>query len=162
MTSLVVGGLLVAILFLLSFLTKRRFGVLGLALAAGALLSTNWTSTLTPFIEQQGVTLVAPPLPVVVQSILIIGPPLILLAGGPTYNKMAWRIVGSLGFALLALAFLLDSLGVALNLDGAGLAAYRVLHQYQSLIIVVGLLGALLDVFFTRKPKGHEGRKSVH
>jgi hypothetical protein len=159
MSSLIVVGLLFAVLFLLSFLTKRRFGVLGLALAAGSLLGLNWTDTLTPFIEKQGVTLVAPPLSTVVQSALILGPPLILLAGGPTYSKLFWRIAGSLAFAALAIIFLLDTIGGALQLDGPGLEAYRFLHAYRSIIIVVGLIAAIVDVFFTRKPKGKDKKK---
>jgi hypothetical protein len=160
MTSLIVVGLLFGLLFLLSFLTKRRFGVLGLALAAGSLLGIHWTGTLTPFIEQQGVTLAVPPLSTVVNSVLILGPPLILLAGGPTYNKMFWRVAGSVGFAALAVTFLLDSIGGALQLDGTGLAVYKVWREYDSLIIVIGLVAALLDVFFTRKPSRHKDKKA--
>jgi hypothetical protein len=159
MSSLFVVGLLFAVLFLLSFLTKRRFGVLGLALAAGSLLGLNWTGTLTPFIEQQGVKLVTPPLAAVVNSALILGPPIILLAGGPTYNKIIWRILGSLAFASLAIVFLLDTIGVALQLDGPGLATYKFLLTYKSIIIVAGLVAAIVDVFFTRKPKGRDKKK---
>jgi hypothetical protein len=159
MTSLIVVGLLFGLLFLLSFLTKRRFGVLGLALAAGALLGAHWTDTLTPFIEQQGVNLVIPPLSTVVYSVLVLAPPLMLLVGGPTYTKMFWRVAGSLGFALLAVTFLLDSIGGALQLDGTGLAVYKVWRHYDSLIIVIGLVASLLDVFFTRKPSRHKDSK---
>jgi hypothetical protein len=159
MTSLVVVGLLFGLLFLLSFLTKRRFGVLGLALAAGSLLGAHWTGTLTPFLEQQGVTLVVPPLSTVVNAALVLAPPLILLAGGPTYNKMFWRIVGSLGFAALAVTFLLDSIGGALQLDGTGLVMYKVWRSYDSLIIVLGLVAALVDIIFTRKNKSKKDKK---
>jgi hypothetical protein len=159
MSSLIVVGLLFTVLFLLSFLTKRRFGVLGLALAAGSLLGINWTGTLTPFIEQQGVKLVAPPLATIVNSVLILGPPLILLAGGPTYSKVLWRVFGSLAFATLSVVFLLDSIGTALQLDGAGLAAYKFLLTYKSIIIVIGLVAAIIDVFFTRKSKGKDKKK---
>jgi hypothetical protein len=159
MSSLLVVGLLFIVLFLLSFLTKRRFGVLGLALAAGSLLGLNWTGTLTPFIEQQGVRLVAPPLATIVNSALILGPPLVLLAGGPTYSKMMWRFLGSLAFATLAIIFLLDSIGTALQIDGPGLATYKFLLTYKSIIIVIGLVAAIIDVFFTRRPKSKDKKK---
>lgn len=151
MTSLIIIGLLFGTLFLLSFLTKRKFGVLGLGLAAGYLLALNWTGTLTPFIEKQGFTIAVPPLSIVVQSALILAPPLVLLAGGPTYSKLFWRIAGSLAFAALALAFLRASMGASLQLDGAGLTVYNALKQYESLIIVIGLVAAIIDMFFTRK-----------
>ena len=47
--ALVFAVILIA-LFGLAFLTKRRFGVLGLALAAGAMLSSLWAESLTPVI----------------------------------------------------------------------------------------------------------------
>ncbi|HSE60754.1 MAG TPA: hypothetical protein VLA88_00500 [Candidatus Saccharimonadales bacterium] len=160
MTSLVVIGLLFGVLFLLSFLTRRRFGVLGLGLAAGSLLALHWTGTLTPFIEKQGFTLVVPPLSIVVQSALILAPPLVLLASGPTYSKMLWRLLGSLAFAALALAFLRSSIGSSLQLDGPGLTIYNHLKEYESLIIVAGLVAAIVDMFLTRKPKGKDGKKA--
>lgn len=160
MSALVIVGLLFGALFLLSFLTKRRFGVLGLALAAGSLLALNWTDTLTPFLEKQGITLAVPPLSTVVQAALVLAPPLILLAGGPTYSKMIWRILGSLAFAALAIAFLKGSIGAALQLDGIGLTAYKFIDSYENIIIVVGLVAAIIDTFFTRRPakkdKGHK------
>jgi hypothetical protein len=67
---------------------------------------------------------------------------------------MFWRVVGSGGFALLAVTFLLDSIGGALQLDGTGLAVYKVWRDYDSLIIVVGLVAALVDILFTRKHSG--------
>ncbi len=146
-------------LFSLAFFTKRRFGVLGLSLAAGALLSTNWTGTLTPFIEQQGVSLVVPPLSTVVAAALILAPPLLLLLGGPTYGALWPRLLGSLAFALLAMAFLRVVLGEALNLDGPGEQAYTLLKNYQSTIIVVGLVGAIVDIMFTRNKHGKDKKK---
>ena len=102
--------ILVVGLFLLSFLTKRRFGVLGLALCAGMLLSTSWTNVLTPIVAEQGITLLSPPLQSVVAATLILLPPIVLLFSGPTYNKMAGRIVGSIAFTLLALVYYYKSM----------------------------------------------------
>src|SRR5688572_734271 len=105
-TTIFLLGLL-ASLFFLSFLTKRRFGVLGLALAAGSVVSVNWTSTLTPLLEQQGLQVVSPPLVNVVAASLVLLPPLLLLFSGPTYNGLWLRIIGAAAFALLAFAFLM-------------------------------------------------------
>lgn len=159
MTSLIVIGVLFGVLFLLSFLTKRKFGVLGLGLAAGSLLALHWTGTLTPFIEKQGITIAVPPLSIVVQSALILAPPMVLLAGGPTYSKMLWRVLGSLAFASLALAFLRASIGASLKLEGPGLTAYNYLKEYESLIIVIGLVAAIVDMFLTRKVAKGKGDK---
>src|SRR5690554_4880900 len=100
--------------FLLSYLTKRRFGVLGLALAAGALISEHWAGILTPFLQQQGVVLVAPPLSIVVAIALTLLPTVILLFSGPAYGKALQRILGSLLFTILAFTFVAPAIGSAL------------------------------------------------
>jgi hypothetical protein len=154
MASLVFFVVLLTALFAFSFFTKRRFGVLGLGLAAGALLSAHWASTLTPFIENQGIVLVAPPLSTVVQTALILLPPLLLFMSGPSYEGLRWRLLGSIVFTILAFTFLLEPIGVAVSLEGAGLEVYSFFAKYQSLLIVAGVIAAITDVLLTRKPKG--------
>jgi hypothetical protein len=145
---------ILGLLFLMPFATNRRFGVLGLALAAGSLLSTNWTGTLTPFIEQQGVVVVAPPLGIIVATMLILLPSMVLLFNGPSYHAMWQRILGSLAFTLLAFAFLIDPLKLALQLEGAGLSLIGVIDTYASIIIVGGIIAAVTDIVFTGRHKG--------
>jgi len=149
--TLLIGVL--GLLFLMSFATKRRFGVLGLALAAGALLSANWSGTLTPIIQRQGVTLVSPPLQMVVEVALTILPALVLLFSGPSYSKMWQRIAGSIGFALLGYALLAHSLNNILQLDEPGLSFYTFMNGYVNLVIVVGIIVAVVDTFLTSNPR---------
>lgn len=149
MSAILLVALLVS-LFGLAYVTRRRFGVLGLALAAGSLLSANWAGTLTPFLEQQGLTLTSPPLAIVVQSALILMPPLLLLFSGPAYREPWQRIAGALAFSLLAFAFLLTPFGSYVRLD-QGQDIYNALKNYQSIIIVAGLILALGDILLTRK-----------
>ena len=127
---------------------------MGLGLAAGALLSMNWADTLTPFIEQQGLVMVSPPLATIVQTALILTPPIILFLSGPTYNRAWPRLAGSVAFTLLAFTFLLQPIGSAVLLEGAGLEVYKFFHTYESLIIVAGIIAALVDILLTRKSKG--------
>lgn len=142
-------GLAVA-LFLLAFITKRRFGVLGLALAAGALLSANWASTLTPFVADLGVEITMPPLATLVAMALILLPPLILLFSGPTTDSTVVRVIGSAAFAVLAIAFLINPLGQALRLEGPSLAVYSYVKTYHSMFVVAGLVAAIADLLFVR------------
>lgn len=148
--------------FLLSYLTKRRFGVLGLALAAGALISEHWAGILTPFLQQQGVILVAPPLSIVVAIALTLLPAVILLFSGPAYGKALQRILGSLLFTMLAFTFVAPAIGSALEFDEFSRAMYGVVEDYRPLIIVGGLTIAIIDVFLTRSPKKHKAKKSEH
>lgn len=149
-------------LFVLSYFMKRRFGVLGLALAAGALISEHWTGVVTPFLQQQGITLMSPPLAVVVAIILTLLPAVVLLFSGPSYNRGIERIFGSLLFTLLAFAFLMPQIGTQLEFDGISESLFNIVTDYRPLIIVGGLTIAVVDVFLTRSPKKHKAKKSEH
>lgn len=153
MNVLIILAIIFGVLFALAFLTKRRFGVLGLALTAGATLSGLWTSELTPYVQQAGLELVAPPLETVVAAILTLLPAVALLFSGPTIHKMPQKIFGAALFALLALAYMLEPLGDALILEGQGKVVFEYLTQYHVWIITVGILYALFDLLFVKTPK---------
>ena len=107
------------LLFVSAYLTRRRFGLLGLALAAGSILSGIWgydagfiasglgfpTGSLTT-----AVTL----------AIIVLLPAGVLLFHGYTYKTFIGRIVGAALFTLLALAFLIEPLGHVLMPQGFG------------------------------------------
>src|SRR5690349_5054973 len=134
------------LLFIMAYVTNRRFGILGLGLTAGSLLSTHLSGLLTPFLEDQGLSMVAPPLALVVAAALVLAPAVLLLFGGPSYT-LAWQqVLGSVAFAVLGFAFLFDPLTLALQLDGAGVVAATFLRDYIEIIIVVGVIAALVDV----------------
>jgi len=147
-------------LFGLLFLTKRRFGVLGLAMAAGATLSSLWVADLTPLVARVGVELVQPPLHTVIAAVLTLGPAIVLLPSQGKYNALWQRILGSAAFAVLAIALLLGPLGEALVVDQAGQPIYELLRQYHGLAVTVGLALAMLDILVTRVPK--HARSSKH
>lgn len=153
MTFLVIFLLVVATLFIIAFITKRRYGVLGLALAAGAMLSTLWVGDLTPIIAQAGFVLIKPPLESVVASSLTLLPALLLLTSGPTYHKTLQRGGGALLFAVLATVLLLEPLGSALVIEGAGKNVFNFLVTNRILIITVCLILAIADILFTKTPK---------
>jgi hypothetical protein len=152
MSFVVVFLIVIASLFATAFFTKRRFGVLGLALAAGAMLAATWTGDLTPVVASAGFVLVKPPLQSVVAASLILLPAVLLLASGPTYKSMPQRIGGALAFAILAVALLLDTLGSALVIEGVGKSVYDYMVEHRALIITAGLVLAIIDVFVTRSP----------
>jgi hypothetical protein len=160
MNALVILAILLGGLFALAYMTKRRFGVLGLALCAGALLSSSWGATLTPWVESQGVYFVAPPLSSIVAALLILGPSILLLFSGPTYSSHLQRILGSAAYAVLALVFLLQPIATAFVFDEAGLKLYNTVFGVSNIIIVIGILLALGDILITRHPRG--GKKSSH
>lgn len=151
----IVYTVLVAIilLFVLAYWTRRRFGVLGLALCAGALLSNMWGEQITPYIQKAGLVIVSPPLTSVVEALLILLPAVVLLFSGPTYSKKYQRIIGAAFFALLAAAFLLAPLGNSLSLDEMGTFYYNLLADNKAIIITAAIAYALFDIVTLKTPK---------
>ncbi len=156
MSFLIVLAIVAAALFITVYVTRRRVGVLGLGLAAGAILSNLWVGDLTPFVAQAGIEIVRPPLSSVVATVITLLPALILLFGGPGYKGTWQRIVGSLVFAVLAIVFLLEPLGAALVVDESGKPVFEFLQRHQNILITAGLGFAVIDLLFTRSPKAHK------
>lgn len=143
----------VAALFLTAYFTKRRYGVLGLALCAGYILSTMWTDDVTPFVREAGINLLAPPLTNVVGVCLVLLPVVLLLFSGPTYAKRLPRIIGAAAFALLATSFMIGVFGTGLNLDASGQQIYRVLVENRNYIITAAIAYAIFDILILKTPK---------
>jgi hypothetical protein len=153
----VIFVIIVVALFVIAFATKRRFGVLGLALAAGAMLSSLWTKELTPLVEQSGVVSIAlPPLASLVAAALVLLPAVLLFFSGPVYKDKGSRVIGSLAFAVLALALLLEPLGSALVLQDIGKQIYDFFVENKVYIVTVGLVFALFDILATKTPRHHK------
>ncbi|MCA9334697.1 hypothetical protein KC953_00965 [Candidatus Saccharibacteria bacterium] len=151
MSIVVVVLCIIAVLFIGTYITRRRFGVLGLALCAGYLLSSMWTADVTPWVQGAGIELLAPPLASVVAATLVLLPAvLLLLFGGPTYNGTFFRLIGAAAFALLATSFLLEPLGNSLSLDDTGMSIYRILVDNKSFIITATIGYALYDIITIR------------
>ena len=157
MNVAVIFVIIVVALFVIAFATKRRFGVLGLALAAGAMLSSLWTKELTPLVEQSGVvSITLPPLASLVAAALVLLPAVLLFFSGPVYKDKGSRVIGSLAFAVLALALLLEPLGSALVLQDMGRQIYDFFVENKVYIVTAGLVFALFDILATKTPRHHK------
>lgn len=156
----VFGGLAVA-LFVAAFIMKRRFGLLGLALAAGSILSGLWSYDAGLLVGSLGIFPSGPLTTAVTLAIIVLLPAVLLLFHGYGYKSIVGRIFGASLFTLLALAFLVEPLGYALTLDGAGVDVYKWLVSNREVIIGVGMVIAVIDLFFT-KPAHLADKKSKH
>lgn len=156
MSFLILFLIIIGSLFATAYFTRRRFGVLGLALAAGAMLSTLWVGDLTPIIARAGVVLVKPPLESVVSAVLILLPALLLLSSGPSYKAQVQRVIGATAFAVLAASLLLEPLGSALVIEGVGQSVYDFFVHNRVVIITVCLVLAIIDLFMTKSPRHHK------
>lgn len=152
---------LALILFAGAFFSKRRFGLLGLALTAGATLSTMWSYDAGLVISSTGLVPDGPMTNAVALSLVVLLPAIVLLFHGYRYKKVLPRIIGSLLFTVLALAFLLEPIGFALSLQGTSATLYNQALSYKDIVISAGVVLAVLDLFFT-KPAHSSEKSSKH
>lgn len=153
MSFVVVLAVVFGALFGMAFLTKRRLGVLGLALAAGALISELWVGDLTPLVAQAGIEIIRPPLESVVATALLVTPAALLFISGPTYHGMRSRVTGAFLFALLAVFLMLDIFESAVVIEGIGQTIFMSLNDWQALGTTTILILAILEALGIRTPK---------
>jgi hypothetical protein len=156
MNVAIVFAVVLAMLFALAYFTKRRFGVLGLALAAGSMLSELWAAQLTPLVRDAGLVVQNPPLITLVSVVLVLLPSTFLLFSGPSYHDRAKRVIGAFLFASLAFALLIEPLGSALVLQDEGRMVYDFFSSNRVYIVTAGLIIAVFDLLSThtsRPPK---------
>ena len=149
-------------LFFGAFISKRRFGLLGLALTAGATLSTIWSYNAGLVVAATGVVPDGVITQAIAQSLVVLLPAILLLFHGYSYKGVVGRIVGALLFTVLALAFLVEPLSYALPLDGTGGLVYSTIRQYKDIIISTGVIVAVIDLFFTKPAHLAEKSKKKH
>lgn len=152
MTFLILLGI-VSVLFIAAFITKRRFGVLGLALSGGALLANNINQEVADFFERNSIGLGTIPHDTLAQCFLILLPAVLLLLGGPKYQKSLIRIVGSAAFAILAGLLLLGPLSEMINATGMARDVLLFFATYQSALIAIGVALAVADTLLLHSPK---------
>ena len=158
----VIIGLSIAVLFGFAYFTKRRFGALGLALAAGYVLSKLWENDIPGWVSATGLELDAiSPVTLVTLAIILL-PSIVLLFGGPTYKTKRGRLIGAALYAVLAVVFSLGALEYTLVLIGPGLQVFETLLQYQQYILTVALAGAVIDIMHARSSSGGEKHDKKH
>ena len=158
---LILIGLLVA-LFAGSFLSKRRFGMLGMGLAAGAIISPIWGDTAGYVISASGLVQEGPLVNAIAVSVLILVPAVLFMFHGYTYKHIFGRIIGSLSFMLLAAAFLVEPVGAAFVLSGPAADAYSWFVMYHELIISAGVSFAVADLLLARPVHKEEKGRHKH
>lgn len=160
MELIVVYATIITALFVASLFAKRRFGLLGLALAAGSLLSSIWgyeAGLVAGFFGFRA----GPLTDAVATSLLVLLPAGVLLLHGYTYKSLLGRIIGAALFTLLAMAFLVEPLSHVLIAQGQAAGMYSWLLAHRTSIIGVGLVAAVADLFLT-KPVHLSGKHHKH
>lgn len=161
MNVVVVFAILALVLFVGAYISKRRFGLLGLALAAGSILSTIWNYDAGLIVGAIGVIPEGPVTTAVTLSLIVVLPAILLLFHGYTYKHVVGRIVGAFLFTVLTLAFLVEPLGHVFTLEGNGSDIYVWLVNNKDVIISIGMIIAIVDLFFT-KPAHLAEKRAKH
>ena len=151
MTSLVILIGAALILFAGSFFSKRRFGILGLALSAGYVLSGLWLDTAELMVSMSGIVQGEVVIRFVATLILLLLPAVVFFFhGGYSYKTITGRIIGSLLFTTLACAFMAKPMHAALVVDGVGAQALGWLVAQADLICGIGVMAAVFDVLLSK------------
>ena len=150
MSAIIVLLIVVIVLFAWAFLSKRRFGLLGLGLAAGAIIAPIWGENAGFLVSASGVFPEGPLINAIANSALILIPAILFMFRGPKHDNVIARIIGSLLFTLLAIAFLIQPIGSALILTGPAGSFYNWFVSYHELIISLGVALAVADQLITK------------
>lgn len=154
----VVAGVIVVAVFACVFFMGRRFGPLALSLAAGSLLAELWAEWLTIIIGGFGVALAGLPHGVVATLVLLLLPMTVLLFGGPQYAKKQQRLLSAAGIALMTAALLVKPLGRYLPQEVSTAEPYQLLLQWWALVVTIGLVAGVIDVFLLHTAKVPRGK----
>jgi hypothetical protein len=140
------------VLFLLAFFTKRRFGYLGLGLAAGVLLNQLVGGWLGDLLQSSGLN-ISPLQPKdLVTIVLTILPSVLLLWTGPKHHQKLGRFFTSLLYALITTALILIPITTAFPVDDANARnVLSFIHDIQLPLLTFGIVLAIVDILLPHK-----------
>ena len=137
-------------LFILAFISRRRFGHLGLALAAGVLLAGQTYEFIEKFFQvfQEFLGGITPSQAAAI--LLVLAPSLILMLCGRKYHSTKMRIIGALMYTVMAgfaiLPFVLSSVDLPSDVK-------NIISASHTAVISIGIIVAVVDNFLTRHNK---------
>lgn len=159
MTFTIAIAAIILVLFVLAFVTRRRFGVIALALLAGSYLAQTWAGHITPYVVQSGINLSSLGVPIIVAVTVVITllPALILLVNSPKYHGKWQRAIAALAFGLLAGVLLVPTLFSVLPSDQLGRTIDTFVSRNRTLLITAATILAIIDLFLSSsKSHGHK------
>jgi len=148
--ALVILLVVLLCLFAVSFLSKRRFGTLGLGLAAGALLAKESSVDLALVLQKYDISLLDFSSATLASMILTLLPPLVLLVSGPTYSSKKTAFLGALAFALMGTMLLVGPISTGFPVPDANVRdVFAFTADYESALIAGGVILAVIDSWLT-------------
>ena len=162
--TLVYLASILAVLFVLAFVTKRRFGVLALVVAVSYMVYQLWAIELGDLVAGVAIPGVDLPVSVVVGLLALCVPSVVVLfLGGPTYHTKRGRLVGALLYVVAVAVFglvLLTGSSEGELLTGVLVEQFL---QYQNYLVTAVVAAAIVDIVLTRTAHGGgEAHKAKH
>ena len=144
----------------MAFLTKRRFGYLGLGLAAGVLLNQLVGGPLTDLLQNVNLNLDPLQPKDLVTIIMTILPSLLLLATGPKNHKRSGRLLTSLAYAVITTALILLPITRAFPVEEANARnILTMVSDAQLPLLTFGIVLAILDILLPHKTLDKHSKK---
>jgi len=160
MTGLIIISTVFVILFCLAFFTKRRFGYLGLGLAAGVLLNQLIGGPIGDLLTSTGLNINPLQPKDIITIILTILPSIMLLWTGPRHHQKLSRFLTSLFYALITTALILLPITQAFPVEDANARNILVLiSDAQIPLLTFGIILAILDILLPRKSLDKPSKK---
>jgi hypothetical protein len=160
--TLVIIIIILVSLTLLAYSSKRRFGVLGLALCAGLVLSQQLARDTSNVLEANAVPVQPLAYSSAASVLLILLPAFILLIAGPKYQGKRAQLLGSVGFGVFATILLLGPLTADLpTLDTTIKPTLDMIAANKAWLLSIGVTIAVADMFIANRGKVF-GKKSSH
>lgn len=153
--------ILAVLLFGLAYVTKRRFGVLGLGLIAGLVLSQQISKDTANVLKYLDFPVGSLTFPVAASVMLILAPALLMLISGPKYSDKRLAIGGSVIFAIFATILLLGPISLSLVMSDRSLQPLLSTIALNSpMLISTGVMLAVVDTMYAhgKKPVGKKGK----
>ncbi|HPF30974.1 MAG TPA: hypothetical protein PLO25_01515 [Candidatus Saccharibacteria bacterium] len=148
------------VLFVSAYISRRRFGLLGLALSAGYILSDLWQYDAGIIAGIIGISNSTYSSALILSAITLL-PAVLLLFHGYAYRTFIGRLIGASLFTLLALTFLIDPLSHMIAIKDDVSSIYSWLVNNREVIIGSGLTVSVIDLFMT-KPVHLADKKRRH
>lgn len=152
---------LVLVLFIAAYFTKKRFGILGLALIAGSFLSGLWTyegGLMASVLGFQSGSLTN----AFVAIAIIIAPSLILMVHGYSYSNKIMRVMGSVAYALFAAILLMTPIRMAFDVSDVGSEIFLFISNNYKLLVSGCIIAAIIDVFIAKTASKGANKKGKH
>lgn len=147
MNSMLAIVMLLVILGLLAFISRRRFGVLGAALVLGYSLQQLWQQEFPAWarlLPLPSGDLISPV--TVIGLMMVLLPSLVLLGGGPTYRSKKGRCVGAVVYAVLGVVLCVPMLTYSLVLTGESGTVVAFIQDHRRVIITIAVVLAVVDL----------------